>query len=309
MLLSTDLRARLHVPALPALPGLDRLPAWIPRRTAGPAVVPDRLSIFDPVDLGADDYGQRVAVMLAYRNLLVAGEPGAGKSTGVQSVLGHAALCPEVRLYLFDANEVQFAPWEPLAEWFVGPDTDEAVSVLEMLRAEMTACYARMRGNSRKVGPGTPGGIALVAIDELALYSATFGTSAQQKQFNVCLRDLIARGRAAGVIVVAATQRPSADIIPTSLRDLFAYRWAFRCSTDASSDIILGEGWASQGHTATDIDPADSGRGIGYLLAEGGVPRRFKAANLTDADIAVLVAAGLVLRGARPAAVAVTPGS
>ncbi len=312
--LPADLRARLHLPALPVLPALpalpalprsvaDRLPGWLPGRPSGPVVVSDRLSIFDPVDVGADEYGQRMSVMLAYRNLLIGGEPGGGKSNGIQSILGHAALCPDLRLYLFDANEVQFAPWAPLAEWFVGPDTDEAITVLEMLRSEMTACYTRLRGNnSRKVGPETAGGMALVVIDELALYSATFGTTEQQKQFNRCLRDLIARGRAAGVIVVAATQRPSADIIPTSLRDLFAFRWALRCSTAAASDIILGEGWASQGYTATDIDPADSGRGIGYLLAEGGIPRRFKAAHLTDSDIAALVAAGLTLRGKQAAA-------
>ena len=56
--------------------------------------------------------------------------------------------------------------------------------------------------------------------------------------------------------MVAATQRPSSDIIPTSLRDLFGYRWAFRCTTDASSDVILGHGWANRGYTAASIDPA-----------------------------------------------------
>jgi S-DNA-T family DNA segregation ATPase FtsK/SpoIIIE len=90
----------------------------------------------------------------------------------------------------------------------------------------------------------------------------------------------VARGRAAGIIVVAATQRPSADIIPTSLRDLFGYRWAFRCTTDASSDVILGHGWASNGYTAADIDPTT--RGVGWLIAEGGIPRRMKAAYLSD---------------------------
>lgn len=71
---------------------------------------------------------------------------------------------------------------------------------------------------------------------------ATVGEAKQQKEFTTLLRDLVARGRAAGIVVVAATQRPSADILPTSLRDLFGYRWAFRCSTDASSDVILGHG-------------------------------------------------------------------
>ncbi len=80
--------------------------------------------------------------------------------------------------------------------------------------------------------------------------------------------------------MIAATQRPSADIIPTSLRDLFGFRVAFRCTTDSSSDIILSVGWAKEGYSARAIRPEDIG--IGWILAEGGIPRRFKAAYLTD---------------------------
>jgi S-DNA-T family DNA segregation ATPase FtsK/SpoIIIE len=118
----------------------------------------------------------------------------------------------------------------------------------------------------------------LVVFDELAYFSATVGESKQQKEFVALVRDLVARGRAAGIIVVAATQRPSADIIPTSLRDLFGYRWAFRCTTDASSDVILGHGWASEGYTAADIDPTS--RGVGWLIAEGGIPRRTRGTKV-----------------------------
>jgi DNA segregation ATPase FtsK/SpoIIIE, S-DNA-T family len=96
-------------------------------------------------------------------------------------------------------------------------------------------------------------------------------------------RDIVARGRAPGIIPVEATQRPSADIVPTSLRDLFGYRWAFRCSTEASSDTILGHGWADKGYCATEIDP--QARGVGWLRAEDGIPKRVKAAFLTDGQI------------------------
>jgi S-DNA-T family DNA segregation ATPase FtsK/SpoIIIE len=113
------------------------------------------------------------------------------------------------------------------------------------------------------------------------------------------LRDLVARGRAAGVIVVAATQRPSVDIIPTSLRDLFSFRLAFRCTTDSSSDIVLGRGWAVSGYDASTIAPED--RGVGLLLAEGGFPSRIKAACLSDADIYGLVEYATRLRGRRTA--------
>ena len=98
------------------------------------------------------------------------------------------------------------------------------------------------------------------------------------------------------IITVAATQRPSADIIPTSLRDLFGYRVAFRCTTDSSSDIILSVGWAKEGYSAKTIDP--TAVGVGWLLAEGGTPSRFKAAYLTDADIRAIVAVSRDLRAA-----------
>jgi hypothetical protein len=97
------------------------------------------------------------------------------------------------------------------------------------------------------------------------------------------MAQLVARGRASGIIVVAATQRPSSDIIPTSLRDLFGYRWAFRCTTDTSSHIVLGHGWASREHTAAAITPDD--QGVGLPLAEGGEPRRLKAAHLSDEQV------------------------
>src|SRR5215470_7602758 len=138
----------------------------------------------------------------------------------------------------------------------------------------------------RKVTPDLGWPIYLMPIDEVAYFSATVGTNVQQKEFNACNRDIVARGRAPGIISVEATQRPSADIIPTSLRDLFGYRWAFRCSTEASSDTILGHGWASMGYSATEIDP--QARGVSWLRAEDGIPRRVKAAYLTDEEIIYL---------------------
>jgi S-DNA-T family DNA segregation ATPase FtsK/SpoIIIE len=127
----------------------------------------------------------------------------------------------------------------------------------------------------------------MLVIDELAYYSATVGDKRTREHFSVLLRDVVARGRAAGIIVVAATQRPSHDIIPVSLRDLFGYRLAFRCTTETSSDIVLGHGWYARGVDASQIDPDH--RGVGWLLAEGGVPRRMRCAWLTDEHIAAIV--------------------
>lgn len=84
--------------------------------------------------------------------------------------------------------------------------------------------------------------------------------------------------------MLAATQKPSADVVPTSLRDLFGFRWAMRCSTPQASDTILGAGWASGGYSAAEIDAAC--RGVGFLLHEGGLPVRLRAFHLDDAAVA-----------------------
>ena len=111
----------------------------------------------------------------------------------------------------------------------------------------------------RKIGPADGLTTITSIFDEIALYSTVLGTKAQQEEFITLFRDLVARGRAAAMPVIAATQRPSVDIIPKSLRDLFGYRAAFRCTSDGSSDIILGDGWSGKGFTATDIPPDQSG--------------------------------------------------
>ena len=38
------------------------------------------LSMFDPVHIGADEFGASVHMKVIYKNLLAAGEPGGGKS-------------------------------------------------------------------------------------------------------------------------------------------------------------------------------------------------------------------------------------
>ena len=150
----------------------------------------------------------------------------------------------------------------------------------------------------RKITPATGEPVYLVVIDEYAYFSATVGTKPDREKFAALTRDLVARGRAAGVIIILATQRPSHQVIDPSMRDLFGYRWAFRCTTDSSSDTVLGQGWAGQGYTAADIDPL--ARGVGWLLSETGIPRRIKAAYLTDDDIKYLAAYAARLRRHRP---------
>jgi DNA segregation ATPase FtsK/SpoIIIE, S-DNA-T family len=242
------------------------------------------MSIFDPVFLGVDEFGHPAYLPLIYRNMLIGGEPGAGKSNLLNTVVGHASLCHDVSLCLLDGKQVELGLWRDSADVFVGPDLDLAILTLERLQTVMDNRYAFLMSVRRqKFAPADVFGAILVAIDEIAYFSATAGDKKEQERFSALLRDLVARGRAVGIIVVAATQRPSSDIIPPSLRDLFAWRFAGRCTNDVSSDIVLGHGWASRGYSSNTVDP--NNQGCGLLIAEGGIPVLVKACYLSNADI------------------------
>lgn len=91
----------------------------------------------------------------------------------------------------------------------------------------------------------------LFVIDELMMMSMGAndrGASSEDKrrseQFNSLLIKIAAEGRATGVFVIAATQKPSAEVIPTQFRDLCGIRIAFWCSRNFQSTAILGESGA-----------------------------------------------------------------
>jgi DNA segregation ATPase FtsK/SpoIIIE, S-DNA-T family len=259
------------------------------------------LSMFEPIHVGIDEFGHPVHTRIIYKNILAAGEPGGGKSGLLNILTAHAALSAQARLVLFDGKRVELGMWDDIADEFVGPDLDHAIITLRRLQRVMDNRYAWLHAHRRrKIEPGDGITVITSVFDEIALFSTVLGVKAQQEDFITLFRDLVARGRAAAMPVIAATQRPSVDIIPKSLRDLFGYRAAFRCTSLGSSDIILGDGWAHAGFSATDIPPTNPGEG--FLIAEGGTPKRIKAAYLSDADIIALADhAATVRRATAPA--------
>jgi S-DNA-T family DNA segregation ATPase FtsK/SpoIIIE len=174
-------------------------------------------------------------MLLRERNVLIGGEPGAGKSVALSMLVAAAALDAGVRLSLFDGKLVALAMWEGCAEHYVEEKLDEAIKVLEELGSDMVERYRYLKVNfRRKISrEDTQFPLRLVVVDELAVYTAT-GDKKLCDKFSNLLRDLVSRGRAAGIIVVAATQKPSSDIVPTALRDLFGFRWAMRWKPESS---------------------------------------------------------------------------
>jgi hypothetical protein len=75
-------------------------------------------SMFDPVHLGLDEYGEHVHVDLAERNMLLGGEPGAGKSSGLNLIVAHGALSHDCKLMLVDGKRVELGMWRACADQF-----------------------------------------------------------------------------------------------------------------------------------------------------------------------------------------------
>jgi S-DNA-T family DNA segregation ATPase FtsK/SpoIIIE len=257
-----------------------------PKMLASPLAHQVETSLWSPLFLGVGQDGLAVSIGLPEHNLLIGGEPGSGKSVALSTIVAAAALDPSVRLTLLDGKEVELIAWSDVADEFVGADQESAVAALEDLRDVMNARYALLAHHRRrKMTADDLEGLHVLVIDELAFYLRG-GQKALRDQFAELLRDVVSRGRAAGIIVVATTQKPSHEIVPTWIRDLFSYRLAMRCTSSDSSDTILGQGWASQGFSAASIDP--SMRGVGYLLAEGGVPTLVMTPYLSDGDIELI---------------------
>src|SRR5262249_57311794 len=98
-------------------------------------------SIFDPVHLGLDEYGEHVHVNLAERNMLLGGEPGAGKSSALNLICAHGALSADCNLILIDGKQVELGAWRHCADMFIGPSITDAIEAFTDFQATMNTRY------------------------------------------------------------------------------------------------------------------------------------------------------------------------
>ena len=255
----------------------ERQPAW-------------RLGAGDSVPFGLAETGEQVMLTLRGRHALLAGETGGGKSVALATICAAAALDPvTTRLFLLDANEMQLGRWEPVAERFVGRDLVAANALLTELIAEIDRRNSALRALGREkveadIAEQFP--LILIVVDELADFTVRPDDKKASADFIGLLTNIVARGRASAVQVVAATQTTTVTIVPSPLRNNFGIRIAFRVADGTASDVILGSGKASRGADASMIDPAD--RGVGWLHQDGLMPIRFRAPYLDGADVRML---------------------
>ena len=157
-------------------------PVLVADTGSGEAPLSPVLSIFDPMHVGIDEFGHPVQVPMIYRNMLIGGEPGAGKSALLNAIVAHAALSLDCRLVLLDGKQVELGQWRRCADAFVGPDIVQALSLLLRLQTMMDNRYAYLLGcERRKVAPIDTFLPYLLACDEIAYFSATTGDKKQRR--------------------------------------------------------------------------------------------------------------------------------
>jgi DNA segregation ATPase FtsK/SpoIIIE-like protein len=106
------------------------------------------------------------------------------------------------------------------------------------IEAEMNARYATIAHNGSQAWQGKK---AIFVIDELADFKVRPNDpdKAVKSSIKTKLTLLSAKGRAAGVLLVLATQRPSADVIDGLIKTNIAASICFRTRDGTQSRIVL----------------------------------------------------------------------
>ncbi|MFQ3244763.1 MAG: S-DNA-T family DNA segregation ATPase FtsK/SpoIIIE [Arenicella sp.] len=221
--------------------------------------------------LGKDISGKTVIVDLAKMpHVLIAGTTGSGKSVCINALilsLIYKATAQQVRMIMIDPKMLELSVYEGIPHLLcpVVTDMSEAANALRWCIVEMERRYKLMSelgvrnlaGYNRKVKVaeeagepildpfGKEGEIAeplqelpclVVIIDELADLMMTVG-----KKVEELITRLAQKGRASGVHLVLATQRPSVDVITGLLKANIPTRIAFQVSSKIDSRTIIDQ--------------------------------------------------------------------
>ncbi len=199
-----------------------------------------------PVALGRNGIGEpQFADLDTMPHLLVAGSTGSGKSVCVNSIITSLLLTKqpqEVRLVLIDPKRVELTNYNGIPHLMtpVIVESRQAVAALKALIVEIERRFELIKSSGKrgiddynKVS-SEPLSYIVVVIDELADLMLTCGA-----EFEALLVRLAQLGRAAGLRFVAATQRPSVDVVTGLIKANLPSRICFAVMSSADSRTVL----------------------------------------------------------------------
>lgn len=216
-------------------------------------------------------------------HLLVAGATGSGKSVSINSMIMsilYKAAPTEVKMLMVDPKLIELSAYEHIPH-LISPvitSPKEAAEALKKMVIEMERRYRFLAERSArniesfnlqaKDEEQLP--YIIIIIDELADLMFTAPNDVEDS-----IARLAQMGRASGIHLILATQRPSVDVITGIIKANFPARIAFQVSSKVDSRTIL------DGHGAEQL----LGRGDMLLMLPGSRIMRVHGALITEEEI------------------------
>jgi S-DNA-T family DNA segregation ATPase FtsK/SpoIIIE len=245
-----------------------------------------------PMPLGQDVNGRHVVGDLTRMpHILIAGATGAGKSVCLNCIISTFLLAKrpsDLKLVMIDPKMVELTGYNgvPHLQCPVVTEMDKVVGALRLTVREMERRYALFAQLGVRNYDGYRLKIAdepnaeripylVVIIDELADLMMT-----TPDEVETLLVRLGQMGRAAGIHLILATQRPSVDVVTGLIKTNVPSRIAFAVSSLTDSRVVL------------DMPGAERLLGRGdmlYLPADAAKPQRIQGAFLDDRDAQYVV--------------------
>ncbi|MQF83036.1 DNA translocase FtsK [SAR202 cluster bacterium AD-802-E10_MRT_200m] len=239
-----------------------------------------------PIAFGTGSGGETVISDLTdMPHLLIAGATGSGKSVCINTIICSLLMQftpQDLRLLLIDPKRVELSAYQGLPHLLrpVLVEVDESPPALRGLIAEMQLRYKRFQSvrarniqtyNQRITNSEERMPYIVLVIDELA---DLMMTSANEIEQSLCR--LAQLGRATGIHLVIATQRPSVDVLTGLIKANFPSRISFVVSSHVDSRTIL------DGVGAETL----LGRGDMLFLPTDYIkPKRMQGAYISDEEV------------------------
>ncbi|MDG2101411.1 MAG: DNA translocase FtsK [Dehalococcoidia bacterium] len=239
-----------------------------------------------PAPLGQGMDGNPIIIDLAKMpHLLVAGSTGSGKSVFINSVITGLITKKtpdEIRMILIDPKRVELTPYSDIPHLYTDEvivDTEKAVSVLSSTVTEMMNRFKvlekvgvkNISDFNTKMNKTHKMWNLLIVIDELADLMLQAGSEIER-----LIVRLAQLGRATGIHLVVATQRPSVDVVTGLIKANFPSRVSFAVMSQIDSRTVLDSVGAEKLIGKGDmlfspIDNAQMSRIQGVFLSENDI--------------------------------------
>lgn len=237
--------------------------------------------------LGEDPYGNlRIENLINFPHLLIAGTTGSGKSNLINSIICSLLISKysssRIRFILIDPKRVELTCYNKLVQLWkpIVTESHEALQVLKLAIVEMEVRYKEMAEDGFKEvnkvwRKQTLQERIVIIVDELA----DLMLSPQAKEIEICLQRIAQLGRAAGLHLIIATQRPTVNVITGKIKTNLTTRISLKMVQEIDSRTILN------------CKGAETLLGKGDMLFQSSKLERLHGAFISEQTIARIVIA------------------